>query len=129
MGVGGIETCESTLRRTLNQFDANVFDSIVNTSVMVQFGTVGNCRIIAADGKNRPRSCLRRRARPDVLSGMGQDSSVVIGQVEVGAKTNEIPMLTALSIRSTSPTTWSLSMRCTPRKQPRTTSSDVAHTS
>lgn len=64
LDVGDIVTCESTIRRTLKRFDATVFDPIVNTSVMVQFGTVGNRRIITADGKAvRGADCADGHAR------------------------------------------------------------------
>lgn len=96
LGVDAAAPSESTIRRTLERLDASVFDSIVNTWMMLHFSVIGDRRIIAADGKTLRGALTPDGHRPHLLSAMDHESGVVIGQVEVGAKTNEIPMLTEL---------------------------------
>lgn len=96
LGVDTGAPCESTIRRTLERLDASMFDSIVNTWMLLRFSIIGDCRIIAADGKTVRGAVTTDGHRPHLLSAMDHDRGVVIGQVEVGAKTNEIPMLTEL---------------------------------
>ncbi|MDZ7918034.1 MAG: ISAs1 family transposase [Rhodococcus sp. (in: high G+C Gram-positive bacteria)] len=96
LGVNDAVPCESTVRRTLELLDPDIFDSIVNTWMMLSFHSIEGQRVIAADGKTVRGAVDVDRTQPHLLAAMDHNTGVVIGQVEVGAKTNEIPMLTAL---------------------------------
>lgn len=71
-------------------------DAVVGTWMWLRTSTVGGRRVIAFDGKTR-RGARDAAGNPvHVLAGLCQRTGVVIGQVAVGAKTNEIPMLAGL---------------------------------
>lgn len=90
---------ESTLRRTIQAFDAQLLDGVICGWIAQQSATklVGPGRAaIAADGK-----VVRGAWRPDgsqvhLLSAISHDTAVVLAQREIAAKTNEIPELATL---------------------------------
>ncbi|MGV9713221.1 ISAs1 family transposase [Gordonia sp. NPDC003424] len=84
---------ESTIRRTLERLDGDDFDRVVNTWMMLAFNASDGRRIVAADGKTLRGSVDDAGDRPHLLAAMDHASTAVIGQVAVGAKTNEIPKL------------------------------------
>ena len=84
---------ESTIRRTLERVDGDTFDKIVNSWMGLQFRSIDGRRIVAVDGKTLRGSVDDAGDRPHLLAAMDHESGAVIGQVAVGAKTNEIPKL------------------------------------
>lgn len=81
---------EPTIRRTLQQVDAVLFDEALSGWLMDQ-PLAG--RAIAVDGKTL-RGSGHGDTRPiHLLSALMHKEGCVIGQVEVGAKTNEIPKI------------------------------------
>jgi DDE_Tnp_1-associated/Transposase DDE domain len=96
LGVTGAVPPESTFRRTLQRLDADAFDDLAGA--WAQQATLPGPeqrRVIAADGKT-----LRGSAGGDpgdhLLAAFDHAHGAVLGQVEVGAKTNEIPMFPVL---------------------------------
>lgn len=93
LGVGDVVPSESTIRRTLEAVDPDRFDAIVNSWMQLQFTTIGDQQIVAVDGKTVRGATGPDGHQPHLLAAMDHHSGAVIGQVEVGAKTNEIPRL------------------------------------
>jgi predicted transposase YbfD/YdcC len=95
--VTGAVPSESTFRRTLQRVDADAFDELAGRWAAQQTAP-GPCgrRVIAVDGKTLRGSGHGGEDSRHLLAGFDHAHGVVLGQVEVGAKTNEIPLFTAL---------------------------------
>jgi len=97
LGVTGVVPCESTFRRTLQALDADALDGAAGS--WAQQRTVpaaGTRRAIAVDGKTLRGSGAADGAGRHLLAALDHGHAVVLGQVDVEAKTNEIPMFAAL---------------------------------
>lgn len=106
--LGGISRApaESTIRRTLQRLDAAELDRLLGAWAQTRISTgcvVGqpDLRAVAVDGKTLRGSGSSTPAgniagRRHLLAAFDQAHGVVIGQVEVDAKTNEVPMLPTL---------------------------------
>jgi predicted transposase YbfD/YdcC len=97
LGITGAVPSESTFRRTLQRLDADCFDELAGA--WVQRRTIpgpGARRVIAVDGKTLRGSASGGEGGRHLLAALEHAHGVVLGQVEVGAKTNEIPMFSAL---------------------------------
>ena len=97
LGIAGAVPCESTIRRTLQKLDADAFDD--RMGAWAQHRTTpppDRRRLVAVDGKTLRGS--RRGGSPGrhLLAALDHTHGVVLGQVDVEAKTNEIPMFTTL---------------------------------
>jgi predicted transposase YbfD/YdcC len=100
LGVRGGVPSESTFRRTLQRLDADAFDDLAGA--WAQQATVPGpkaWRVIAVDGKTLRGSATAQEAGQHLLAGFDHAHGAVLGQVEVGAKTNEIPMFSVLCDR------------------------------
>jgi predicted transposase YbfD/YdcC len=97
LGVTGRVPSESTFRRTLQRLDADALDDLAGA--WAQERTMpgpGARRVIAVDGKTLRGSARGGEAGPHLLAALDHGHGVVLGQAEVGAKTNEIPMFSVL---------------------------------
>jgi predicted transposase YbfD/YdcC len=97
LGVIGAVPSESTLRRTLQRLDADNFDDLAGA--WAQQATMpgpGQRRVIAVDGKTLRGSATATQAGGHLLAALDHAHGAVLAQVEVGAKTNEIPMFPVL---------------------------------
>ncbi len=97
LGVTGAVPCESTIRRTLQRPDADAFDALAGRWA-AQHTAPGpqTRRAIAVDGKTLRGSGHGGDGSRHLLAALDHAHGVVLGQVDVGAKTNEIPLFTAL---------------------------------
>jgi predicted transposase YbfD/YdcC len=88
---------ESTFRRTLQRLDADAFDDLVGQWAAQRTvpGPSGR-RVIAVDGKTLRGSGHGDQDSRHLLAAYDHAHGAVLGQVEVGAKTNEIPLFTTL---------------------------------
>jgi predicted transposase YbfD/YdcC len=85
------------LRRTLQRLDADVFDDLAGQWAAQRTAPgPGRRRVIAVDGKTLRGSGHGGGDSRHLLAAFDHAHGVVLGQVDVGAKTNEIPMFTAL---------------------------------
>jgi predicted transposase YbfD/YdcC len=88
---------ESTFRRTLQRLDADAFDDLAGEWAARRTAPGPETRrVIAVDGKTLRGSGHDGEGGRHLLAAFDHAHGVVLGQVEVGAKTNEIPMFTAL---------------------------------
>jgi predicted transposase YbfD/YdcC len=97
LGVTGMVPCESTFRRTLQALDADVLDEAAGS--WAQQRTVpaaGTRRAVAVDGKTLRGSGTAGGPGRHLLAALDHDHGVVLGQADVEAKTNEIPMFSTL---------------------------------
>jgi predicted transposase YbfD/YdcC len=88
---------ESTIRRTLQRVDPRELDLLLGGWAQQRTRPCDGLRVVAVDGKN-----LRGSGRGDdggqrhLLAAFDHTYGVVLGQVDVAAKTNEVPMLPVL---------------------------------
>jgi predicted transposase YbfD/YdcC len=97
LGVTGRVPSESTFRRTLQRLDADAFDDLAGA--WAQQATMPGPkerRIIAVDGKTLRGSAGGGDPGDHLLAALDHAHGAVLAQVEVGAKTNEIPMFAVL---------------------------------
>lgn len=96
LGIDGRPPSESTIRRTLARLDATVLDQVIGVWAWLRTHTVDGRRVMAIDGKTLRGAKGAAGHLTHLLAALDQGSGVVLGQVEVGAKTNEIPLITDL---------------------------------
>jgi len=97
LGVTGVVPSESTFRRTLQRLDAGAFDDLAGRWVQSRTAPgPKQRRVIAADGKTLRGSGHGGHDSRHLLAALDHAHGAVLGQVEVGAKTNEFPLFTAL---------------------------------
>ncbi|KHJ73622.1 ISAs1 family transposase [Rhodococcus sp. Chr-9] len=96
LGIEGRPPSESTIRRTLGRLDAGVFDQVIGIWAWMRTRVVDGRRVIAVDGKTLRGAKDAAGHLTHLLAAMDHNSGVVLGQVEVGAKTNEIPLIVDL---------------------------------
>jgi hypothetical protein len=92
--------CESTFRRTLQHLDADALDNTVGGWAQQRTASaLGRRRMIAVDGKTLRGSGTADGAGRHLLAALDNDYGVVLGQADVEAKTNEIPMFATVMDR------------------------------
>jgi predicted transposase YbfD/YdcC len=97
LGVSGVVPSESTFRRTLQRLDADAFDDLVGQWAAERTAPgPGGRQVIAVDGKTLCGSGHGEQNSRHLLAAYDHAHGAVLGQVEVGAKTNEIPLFPAL---------------------------------
>src|SRR5262249_44891681 len=97
LGVAGPVPSESTFRRTLQRLDADAFDELAGAWAARRTAPrPRRRRVIAVDGKTLRGSGDGQRPARHLLAALDHAHGVVLGQVEVGAKANEIPMFSTL---------------------------------
>jgi|SRR5271163_4283002 len=97
LGVVAAVPCESTFRRTLQNLDADALDDVVGSWAQQRTAPgPGARRVIAVDGKTQRGSGLAGGPGRHLLAALDHAHGVVLGQVDVEAKTNEIPMFATL---------------------------------
>ncbi|HXZ75194.1 MAG TPA: ISAs1 family transposase [Streptosporangiaceae bacterium] len=91
LGVTGVVPSESTFRRTLQRLDAGAFDELAGRwAARRTTRGPGGRRVIAVDGKTLRGSGHGSDGSRHLLAALDHVHGVVLGQVEVGAKTNEV---------------------------------------
>ena len=96
LGVTGEVPSESTIRRTINKIDANGLDVVVGAWAALRATTSEKFRVIAVDGKSLRGSATAGGRCRHLLSALTHTGGMVLGQLEVALKTNEIPMFSTL---------------------------------
>jgi len=97
LGVTGPVPSESTFRRTLQRLDADAFDDLAGFWAAQRTAPGPKARrVIAVDGKTLRGSGHGDEHSRHLLAAFDHAHGAVLGQVEVGAKNNEIPMFTVL---------------------------------
>jgi predicted transposase YbfD/YdcC len=87
---------ESTIRRVFARLDPNVLDNLLGAFMWTRTHTVGQRRVIALDGKTVRGARSKTTTAPHLVAALDHHSGVVIGQLAVTAKSNEIPAVQGL---------------------------------
>lgn len=87
---------ESAIRRVFARIDAEVLDRILGAGMFTRTRSIESRRIITVDGKS-----VREAKRPDgtvphLVAAFDHAAGVVVGQIAVAAKSNEIPAVREL---------------------------------
>lgn len=96
LGIDGPPPCESTIRRTLARVDGDLFDEVIGAWMRTRTGTLNWRRVIAIEGKSVRGARGEDRAAPHLVAALDHTLGVVLGQVKVADKSNEIPALRTL---------------------------------
>lgn len=96
LGVTGEVPSESTIRRTINKIDANGLDVVLGAWAAFRATTSERFRVIAVDGKSLRGSATAGGRCRHLLSALTHTGGMVLGQLDVALKTNEIPMFSTL---------------------------------
>jgi predicted transposase YbfD/YdcC len=97
LGVNGAVPSESTFRRVLQRLDADAFDHLAGAwAARRTTPGRGTRRVSAVDGKTLRGSGHGDEGSRHLLAAFDHARGVVLGQVDVDTKTNEIPMFTML---------------------------------
>ena len=97
LGVASVVPCESTFRRTLQTLDADALDDAAGAWAQQRTAPApGTRRAVAVDGKALRGSGTPGQPGRHLLAALDHAHGAVLGQVDVEAKTNEIPMFATL---------------------------------
>lgn len=95
--VGACPPSESTIRRTLQRLDGDTLDTAIGTwAAAATQPPAGARRAVAIDGKTVRGSAGSAGQPRHLLAAIDHRAGVVLGQVDVAGKTNEIPMFPVL---------------------------------
>lgn len=96
-GTTGMVPCESTFRRTLQTLDADALDEAAGGWAQQRTTPAAGIRCaVAVDGKTLRGSGTADGPGRHLLAALDHGHGVVLGQTDVEAKTNEIPMFATL---------------------------------
>jgi predicted transposase YbfD/YdcC len=96
LGIEGAPPSEACVRRSLQRVDGDAVDAAVGGWIVLDQAAGGVRRVVAVDGKTLRGSAGGGRSGRHLLAAIDHQRGVVLGQVEVDAKTNEVPMLAVL---------------------------------
>lgn len=96
LGVASCLPSESCLRRTLQRLQGDRLDAVLDEWASCQTSRRGARRVVAADGKTVRGSRSAQAPARHLMAAIDHHAGVVIGQVDVPGKTNEIPMFSQL---------------------------------
>jgi predicted transposase YbfD/YdcC len=97
LGITGAVPSESTFRRVLQSLDADALDGAAGAWAQQRTAPArGGRRLVAVDGKTLRGSAVAGQPGRHLLAALDHARGVVLGQVDVQAKTNEIPMFAML---------------------------------
>jgi predicted transposase YbfD/YdcC len=91
LGLGGSAPSEPTIRRLVAALDAAMLSALFGAWAMVRWTVVGGRKVVAIDGKTARGAKNGPNGAPHLVAALTHGSGLVVGQVQVGAKTNEIP--------------------------------------
>jgi hypothetical protein len=95
--VGGCAPCESTIRRTLARLAGDELDCAIGSWAAAHTEPpAGTRRAVAIDGKTVRGSGSSAQHARHLLAAIDHRSGVVLGQIDVEAKTNEITRFSCL---------------------------------
>ncbi|MFE0086161.1 ISAs1 family transposase, partial [[Kitasatospora] papulosa] len=81
---------ETTIRRVLARIDANALDRAVGTWLACRQQDAGGLRALAVDGKSLRGAARAKGRRVHLLAACDHVGGLVLAQMDVGEKTNEI---------------------------------------
>lgn len=82
---------ESTLRKLFARLDADQLDRVFGAWLWTRTAVVHGRRVISIDGKSLRGAGTGEGGLPHLVAGLDHATGIVLGQVAVAAKSNEIP--------------------------------------
>jgi len=92
----GRRPCEATIRRALARLDADALDAVLGAWMRTKVAIAGGRRVIAIDGKTVRGARAAGNLAPHLVAALDHRLGVVLGQVQVALKSNEILALRTL---------------------------------
>ncbi len=96
LGAGETPPCESTIRRTLQRMAGDELDAAAGGWAAARTEQPDQRRALAVDGKTLRGSAGRNSSARHLMAAIDHRTGVVLGQVDVDSKTNEIPLFSPL---------------------------------
>ncbi|WP_067840388.1 ISAs1 family transposase [Nocardia lijiangensis] len=96
LGFEGSAPTESTIRRFLQALDPDALDKAIGEWMWRRTAPARGRRVVSFDGKSLRGTREGDGRSTHLLSGVCQQLGVILGQIGVDTKTNEIPMLREL---------------------------------
>ena len=93
IGLTGSVPSEATIRRVIEALDAGVFSLLCGAWTRLRWRQVDGQTVIAVDGKTIRGARDVGTSAPHLVAALTHDTGLVLGQVAVDAKSNEIPAL------------------------------------
>jgi len=93
---GGRRPSEATIRRALGRVDGDLLDGLVGAWMRTRVGMLAGRRVIAVDGKTVRGAKAAGGSAPHLVAALDHGLGVVLGQLQVAVKSNEIPALRTL---------------------------------
>ena len=87
---------ESAIRRAFGRMDAAKLDAVLGAWMWTRTRVVDQRRVIAIDGKTIRGARTRNSTAPHLVAAYDHSHGVVLGQLAVAAKSNEIPAVRTL---------------------------------
>ena len=91
LGSSASSPDESTLRKLFARLDADRLDRVLGAWLWTRSDVVHGQRVIALDGKTVRGARTATTFAPHLVAALDHTTGTVIGQVQVAAKSNEIP--------------------------------------
>jgi predicted transposase YbfD/YdcC len=91
LGLSGSAPSEPTIRRLIAALDGAVLSVLFGAWAMARWTVVEGRKVVAIDGKTVRGAKNGPNGAPHLVAALTHGSGMVVGQVQVGAKTNEIP--------------------------------------
>ena len=91
--LGGGRPSEATIRRAFTAVDGDRLDGLIGTWMRTRVGTLAGRLVIAIDGKTVRGAKAAGSIAPHLVAALDHTAGVVLGQVQVALKSNEIPAL------------------------------------
>jgi predicted transposase YbfD/YdcC len=101
LGAGAGAPSESCVRRTLQHLEGDTLDAMLGEWAAGHTGGFGVRRAVAVDGKTVRGSRGAQGPARHLMAAIDHHAGVVIGQIDVPGKTNEIPMFSQLCAQIT----------------------------
>jgi hypothetical protein len=114
---------ESTYRRAFALVSADILELVLGTWLWSRAVRAGGRLVIAIDGKAVRGARGKHGKGPHLVAALAHGIGVVLGQVAVDAKSNEIPAVRDLLKTFADLAGAVITMRCTRRRTPRSSSS------
>lgn len=91
--LAGAVPSEATIRRVIEALDAGVFSRLCGAWTRLRWKQIDGQGVLAIDGKTVRRARTQGQSAPHLVAALTHDTGLVIGQVAVDAKSNEIPAM------------------------------------
>ena len=87
---------EATIRRAFTALDGDRLDKLIGAWMRTRVGKLAGRHVIAIDGKTVRGAKAAGATAPHLVAALDHTAGVVLGQVQVALKSNEIPALRTL---------------------------------